>query len=182
MTIHKLISAINKFTEALGGALAWISLLMVLLVVVVVVSRQLGVGSIALQEAITYLHALLFMLGLAFALKRQAHVRVDIFYRNYSPRRKALVDVIGGILLLLPFCGLILVSSWDYVMASWAILESSSESEGIAAVYLLKTLMLIMPVTLAVQGIAEILSGVLVLTNYPDAQQNSHSTGGVPND
>lgn len=177
MRIHKLISAINRFTEVLGTALSWISLLMVLLVVVVVVSRQLGVGSIALQEATTYLHALLFMLGLAFALKRQAHVRVDIFYRNYSERRKALVDVIGGVLLLLPFCGLILVSSWDYVMASWTIRESSSETEGIAAVYLLKTLMLIMPVTLAVQGIAEILSGILVLKNPSGTQQNPNPTG-----
>lgn len=151
---------------------------MVLLVVVVVISRQLGVGSIALQEAITYLHALLFMLGLAFALKRQAHVRVDIFYRNYSERRKALVDVIGGVLLLLPFCVLVLVSSWDYVMASWTIRESSSETEGIAAVYLLKTLMLIMPVTLAVQGIAEILSGILVLKNPSSTDQNPNPTGG----
>ena len=163
--INKLVQQINRFTETIGALLSWLVFAMTLLVVVVVVGRKFGFGSIALQEAVTYLHAMLFMLGLSFALKRRAHVRVDIFYRNYSPATKALVDLIGGILLLLPFCILIFISSWDYVLASWAILEASSENEGIAAIYLLKTLMIIMPVTLGMQGIADILNSILILRN-----------------
>ena len=163
--ITKLLQQINRFTETIGALLSWLVLAMTLLVVVVVVGRKFGFGSIALQEAVTYLHALVFMLGLSFALKRKAHVRVDIFYRKYSPAKKALVDLIGGILLLLPFCILIFISSWDYVLASWAILEASSENEGIAAIYLLKTLMIIMPVTLGIQGVADILNSILILRN-----------------
>lgn len=163
--ITKLLQQINRFTETIGALLSWLVLAMTLLVVVVVVGRKFGFGSIALQEAVTYLHALVFMLGLSFALKRKAHVRVDIFYRKYSPTKKALVDLVGGILLLLPFCILIFISSWDYVLASWAILEASSENEGIAAIYLLKTLMIIMPVTLGIQGVADILNSILILRN-----------------
>ena len=146
------------------------------MVVVVVVGRKLGLGSIALQESVTYLHAMVFMLGLSFALKRKAHVRVDIFYRNFSPSSKALVDLIGGILLLLPFCILIFVSSWDYVLASWAIFEGSSENDGIAATYLLKTLMLIMPVMLGLQGVAEVLNSLLTLTGNPTITGSFKST------
>ena len=104
-----------------------------------------------------------FYAGFSLTLQRGGHVRVDIFYREFSPRRKAAVDLIGTIIFLLPFCGLILFSSWDYVMASWAIKETSSETGGIAAVYLLKTLMIIMPITLGLQGIAQIISSILVL-------------------
>ena len=86
--VTRLVQQINKLTETLGAWLSWLVLMMTLLVVVVVVGRKLGLGSIALQESVTYLHAMLFMLGLSFALKRKAHVRVDIFYRNFSSTKK----------------------------------------------------------------------------------------------
>jgi TRAP-type mannitol/chloroaromatic compound transport system permease small subunit len=165
-TITALINSIDRFTEVSGRVLSWLTILMVVLVVVVVITRYfLEIGSIALQESVTYLHAMVFMLGLAFTLKRGGHVRVDIFYRGYSIRGKAIVDLLGGLLFLLPFCLLIFISSWDYVLASWAIGEGSSENSGIAAIYLLKTLMLIMPATLLLQGVAEILKALLVLRN-----------------
>ena len=165
-TITALINSIDRFTEGSGRLLSWLTILMVVLVVVVVITRYfLEIGSIALQESVTYLHAMVFMLGLAFTLKRGGHVRVDIFYRGYSIRGKAIVDFLGGLLFLFPFCLLIFISSWDYVLASWAIGEGSSENSGIAAIYLLKTLMLIMPATLLLQGVAEILKALLVLRN-----------------
>ena len=163
----QIINGIDRFTELTGRALAWLTMVMVVLVVTIVVGRYfLGLGSIALQESVTYLHAMVFMLGLAFTLKRGGHVRVDIFYRNYSVRRRALVDLIGGILFLVPFCLFIFISCWDYVLASWAIAEGSSENDGIAAVYLLKTLMLIMPVTLLLQAIAELLKAQMILRGH----------------
>lgn len=163
----QIINGIDRFTELTGRALAWLTMVMVVLVVSIVVGRYfLGLGSIALQESVTYLHAMVFMLGLAFTLKRGGHVRVDIFYRNYSVRRRALVDLIGGILFLVPFCLFIFISCWDYVLASWAIAEGSSENDGIAAVYLLKTLMLIMPVTLLLQAIAELLKAQMILRGH----------------
>ena len=178
--VTRLVQQINKLTETLGAWLSWLVLMMTLLVVVVVVGRKLGLGSIALQESVTYLHAMVFMLGLSFALKRKAHVRVDIFYRNYSPTKKALVDLIGGVFLLLPFCILIFVSSWDYVLASWAIFEGSSENDGIAATYLLKTLMLIMPVMLGLQGVAEVLNSLLTLTGKSTTPACANPTDSQP--
>ena len=162
--LSKIALRINQFSYGVGQVISWLTLLLVILVMTVVISRYLlGVGSIAIQESVSYVHAIIFMLGLAFTLQRGGHVRVDIFYREFSPRHKAAVDLIGAAIFLLPLCGLILVGSWDYVMASWAIKETSSETGGIAAVYLLKTLMIIMPITLGLQGIAQIINSILVL-------------------
>ena len=161
----KIAQCINQFSLGLGQLISWLTLLLVILVMTVVISRYLlGVGSIAIQESVTYVHAIVFMLGLAFTLQRGGHVRVDIFYREFSPRRKAAVDLIGTIIFLLPLCGLILFSSWDYVMASWSIKETSSETGGIAAVYLLKTLIIMMPITLGMQGIAQMIDSILIIT------------------
>jgi TRAP-type mannitol/chloroaromatic compound transport system permease small subunit len=162
--VSLMISAIDRVTDLTGRMVSWLCLVMVFMTLVVVVLRYyFQSGSIALQESITYLHGLVFMLGLAFTLQRGGHVRVDIFYRGYSLKGKAIVDLLGGLLFLLPFCLLVFISSWDYVLASWAIGEGSAENSGIAAIYLLKTLMLIMPATLLLQGVAEMLKAVLVL-------------------
>jgi TRAP-type mannitol/chloroaromatic compound transport system permease small subunit len=103
-------------------------------------------------------------MGFAFTLKHDGHVRVDIFYRGFSPRLKAIVNLIGGLLFLIPFCLLIFFISWDYVLASWVIRETSAENNGLPFIYLLKTLMLLMPATLVLQGIAEIIRSGLVLS------------------
>jgi len=158
-------SAVEKFTEVTGRFISWATLTMVILVVLVVITRYfLGLGSIALQESVTYLHCLVFMMGIAFTLKHDGHVRVDIFYRGFSPRCKALVNLIGALLFLIPFCLLIFFTSWDYVLSSWVIRETSAENNGLPFIYLLKTLMLLMPVTLLLQGIAEIIRSGLILS------------------
>ncbi len=162
--ISNSIDVIDGVTEYTGRLISWLTMLMVALVVVVVVMRYfLEAGSIALQEMVTYVHALVFLLGIAFTLKRGGHVRVDIFYRNFSARRKALVDLLGGLFFLIPVALLIFLMSWDYVAASWSIRETSSENNGLPFVYLLKTLMLLMPVTLLLQGIAEVAKNALTL-------------------
>ena len=159
------LNVVESFTETTGRLIAWLTMLMVVLVMIVVVTRYfLEVGSIALQESVTYLHCLVFMLGLAFTLKHDGHVRVDIFYRGFSPKSKAVVNLLGGILFLVPVCLLIFFTSWNYVLASWAIQETSAENNGLPFVYLLKTLMLLMPATLLLQGIAEIIKSGLVVS------------------
>ena len=151
-------SPIDTFTECCGKLTAWATLAMMLCTCSVVVARYLfGSGSIALQETVLYLHAFAFMLGTAFTLKRGGHVRVDIFYRHFSPRRRALVDALGTVFFLLPTCGLIFWLSVDYVSNSWAMSEHSAESAGLPWVYLLKSLLLVMPTLLLLQGIAEFL-------------------------
>ena len=162
--LRRLIDAIDTATEISGRALAWLALALVLVTLWVVIWRHgFGRGSVALQEAMTYLHAGLFLLGAAYALKHGAHVRVDIFYRRFSARTRAWVDALGSILLLLPLCALIILTSLDYVAASWAIRERSPEPGGIDAVYWLKTLIPLMAANLGLQGLAELGRNLLCL-------------------
>ncbi|ETN93619.1 TRAP-type mannitol/chloroaromatic compound transport system, small permease component [Gammaproteobacteria bacterium MOLA455] len=175
--VSQAISAIDRFTDWTGRMVSWLTLAMVLMTLVIVVLRYyFESGSIALQESITYMHGLVFMLGIAFTLQRGGHVRVDIFYRGFSPRRKALVDLIGGLVFLLPVSLLIFIFSWDYVAASWAIGETSEERSGIQGIYLLKTLLLLMPATLILQGLAEILKSALVLTGKQSVAEQPAET------
>ena len=99
-----------------------------------------GFGSIWLTETIIYGHAALFMLAAAWTLREGGHVRVDIFYADAGPRRRALIDLGGALLLLLPFMLVLLWFALPYVARSWAILETSRETSGLPWVYLLKTL------------------------------------------
>jgi TRAP-type mannitol/chloroaromatic compound transport system permease small subunit len=157
-------NSIDWFTETTGRLLAWLLLLMMLASCLVVILRYgFDLGFIALQESVTYLHASVFLLGAAYAMKHGAHVRVDIFYRNFSARGKAWIDSLGCIVFLLPLCVYIFISSWDFVLQSWQIGEISSEPGGIPAVYLLKALILLLAFNLSLQGIAEIIRNLQVL-------------------
>ena len=156
--------ALDRLADAVGLAVAWLTLGMVLVTFVVVVLRYaFDTGWIAMQESITYMHALVFMLGAAYTLRRDGHVRVDIFYRRRGPRARALIDLLGGLLLLLPTSIFIFWVSLDYVGSAWAVHEGSREAGGLPGVYLLKTLMLIMPSLLVLQGLADALRNLLVL-------------------
>lgn len=161
---QRLVGAIDTFTGWTGRLIAWLAAAMALLTSLVVVMRYgFNTGSIAGQEAVTYLHATLFMLGAAYALKTDAHVRVDIFYRGFSAGTRAWINALGGIVFLLPLCVLILIISSDYVRQAWTVREISADSGGIPAVFLLKSLIPCMAVTLMLQGIAEILRNLAVL-------------------
>jgi TRAP-type mannitol/chloroaromatic compound transport system permease small subunit len=159
---------IDIFTEHSGRLLAWLALAMAVVTAAVVFLRYgLNTGSIATQEAVTYMHGCLFMLGGAYALKHGAHVRVDIFYRNFSPRARAWVNSLGGIVFLMPLCAFIGFSSFNYVAESWAIRETSPEPGGIPAVFLLKSLIPLMAFNLFLQGLAETLRSTLELVEEP---------------
>lgn len=165
------IALIDHITERLGALLGGLCLLMVIVTVTIVTQRYLlESGSIAMQELLYYLHACVFMLGCTVALKRGAHVRVDIFYRSLAPHRRALIDLFGTLLLLLPTTLLIFILSFDYVVNSWTIREASSEPSGLPWVYLLKSLLLVMPTLLCLQGIAELFKSVILVRN-PQADQ-----------
>lgn len=155
---------IDEFTERLGRLLAWLIPLMMLGTAAVVIMRYgFGQGMTALQESVTYLHGTVFMLGAAYTLKHGGHVRVDIFYHRFSPRTKAWVDSIGSIVFLLPLCGLILITSWEFTANAWVIREASVEPGGLPFVYLLKSLLPLMAINLALQGVAELLRNAMIL-------------------
>lgn len=156
--MQALIHRLEQISEFSGRAVAWLTLLMVLVTFSVVVLRYLfDTGWIALQESVTYLHAFVFMLGAAYTLKHEGHVRVDIFYRKMSPSRQAMIDFFGCLLLLIPVCLFITISSWGYVLSSWSLLEGSQEAGGLPLVYILKSSMLLMTLLILIQGLAQLL-------------------------
>src|SRR5947209_4099092 len=136
-----LADGIDRLNTAIGRAASWCALAVVLIELAVVLLRYvLGLGSIWLQESILYAHAALFLLAAAWTLKEGGHVRVDVFYANAMPRTKAWVELLGALLLLLPFAVTILFFSLPYVRSSWAVLEHSRETSGLPLVFILKTL------------------------------------------
>ncbi|MCG8426395.1 MAG: TRAP transporter small permease subunit [Chromatiales bacterium] len=159
------IRLIHSLNESIGRSISWLTLFMVLITFIVVVLRYLfNIGWIAMQESIIYMHALVFMLGASYTLKHEGHVRVDILYRDNTPRFKAWVDMLGTLFLLLPVCLFIFWISWEYVAASWSVLETSQEAGGIPAVFLLKTVIMVMAGLLTLQGIAIFFTNLFYLT------------------
>jgi TRAP-type mannitol/chloroaromatic compound transport system permease small subunit len=155
---------IDRLNMAIGRTVAWLALVIVLLQFGLVVARYLfGLGSIRLTETVIYAHATLFMLAAAWTLRAGGHVRVDIFYAGASARAKAMVDLAGSVLLLLPFTLALLWLSVPYAERSWAILERSQETSGLPLVYLLKTLIPLFAVLMALQGVAQAIRAVRAL-------------------
>lgn len=165
-----LVATLEAVGSRIGRVVSWLSFFMVLISFLVVVLRYaFDLGWIAMQESVTYLHAALFMLGASYTLRRNGHVRVDIFYQKLSRHGRAWVDLLGTLLLLLPVCVFIGWIGWDYVLGSWEIMEGSREAGGIPAVYLLKTLMIIMPALMLIQGLAWVLRTGLFLAGVEGA-------------
>ena len=159
-----LIKQLENINEKVGRFTAWFTLFIVFFTFIVVVLRYgFDIGSIALQESSTYLHTFVFMLGAAYTLKHDGHVRVDIFYRKMSVTKKAWIDFLGTLLLLFPVCIFITFSSWDYVFTSWGLLEESGEAGGLAYVYVLKSTLLLMPILLMLQGAALVMKNLLLI-------------------
>ena len=124
---------IDRLIAAIGRAVAWLALFVVLVQFAVVVLRYaFGIGSIWLSESVIYGHAALFMLAAAWTLQVGGHVRVDIFYADASPRTKAMVDLVGALILLLPFMAVIAWFAVPYVARSWAIVGTLARDQRAA--------------------------------------------------
>jgi len=160
----RLVRWIETVTEWTGRLVAWFMFLMVVATVVVVVLRYATTtNTILVQEAVMYLHAFAFMLAIPYALKHDAHVRVDVVYGRLGPRGRAIVNLCGHLLLLVPTAVFIILYSRTYVANAWRILEGSGEVGGIPGVFLLKTLIPTMAALLLLQGIAEIARSVAII-------------------
>jgi len=144
---------IGRFVSLVGRAVAWLTLLMVLLTFFIVILRYgFNLGWIWLQESLSYIHAFVFMLAAAWAWQSDDHVRVDIYYRKRTVRQKAIINLVGTVLFLVPVCVFLMMESWSYVATSWAGQEGSREAGGLEFVYLQKTLILLMPALLLLQA------------------------------
>lgn len=163
MTPQNLFDRISNIT---GEATSWLTLAMVILTSIIVVMRYVfDAGLIWMQESVTWMHAAVFMVGAAYTLLYEEHVRVDIFYRKMSERSRAVVDLIGVVLFLLPLCGLLALMAYDFAAAAWSIHETSREPGGLPypMIPLLKSLVIVMPVAVALQGISMLMRSITTI-------------------
>jgi TRAP-type mannitol/chloroaromatic compound transport system permease small subunit len=155
---ERLLAKAAPLIERLVRGLGRVSIVLILAMAAIQFSAVIlryvfGVNLIAVQESVTYLHGAVFLLAGGYALLTDDHVRVDIFYRDANPRKKAIVDLAGFYLLLAPFCFVALWAAVPYVANSWAVREGSVEQSGIRGVYLLKTLIPIYLTLLVLAGV-----------------------------
>lgn len=146
---------VDRLNDTIGRGVAWLTLAMVLITFVVVVLRYIyAIGWVWMQESYVWLHGTVFMLGAGYTLLHNGHVRVDIIYRTASPRYKAIIDIFGSFVLLLPMVTVVFLVSLNYVVASWLKLEESREAGGLPGLFLLKTVILAFCILLGLQGLA----------------------------
>ena len=170
----KIATFIESLNEWVGRTISWLTLFMVVITFLIVVLRKVNnIGWISMQESVVFMHALVFLLGAAYTLKQEGHVRVDIFYRNLSDYGKAWIDCLGAFFLLLPVSVFIFWYSLDYVTDSWALQEGSREAGGLPGVYILKATLLIMPGLIILQGITQIIRGVILILNHKQQHTGS---------
>lgn len=163
--LSNLVRTVDTLNERLGRAVSWLALFMVLTQFIVVLTRYVfGLGWIWVQESIIYMHAIVFLAAAGYTLVHDGHVRVDIFYGGMNERGKAIVDMIGGFVFLLPMCAMITWASWGFVSRAWGIMEGSPEGDnGIPCVFILKSMILVYCIFVALQGLVMIARSLLTL-------------------
>ncbi len=172
---------IDTCTEYIGRWTSWLVLVMVIIGVWNVGGRYLGrwtgakLSSNAYLEAQWYIFDLIFFLGAAYTLKHNEHVRVDVFYNRLNRQQQALVNLLGSVLFLIPFCLIVIFFSWDTVVASWEIGEVSPDPDGLPR-YPIKTMIIVAYALLIFQGISEIIKNVAILSGRFELREENHDT------
>ena len=164
--MQRLSSGIDSLSEWSGRAISWLVLSMVLLVGYDVAMRYLfRSGSIALQELEWHIFALIFLLGAAYTFKHDDHVRLDLFYQSHwmSDYRRAWVNLLGAVLFLIPFCTLIIISSWPFVYQAYSFAESSPDPGGLPWRWLIKATIPLGFLLLVIQGLGSAMKNLLVI-------------------
>ena len=171
--MHTFVSGLQAFTRFIGKTCRWFSLAMVIVTCLVVIFRYVfDYSSIAMQETVMYLHASLFMLGAAYTWQQQGHVRVDVLYHKWPKPIQQRIDLLGTLFLLLPTCIFLIYISWDYVLVSWSYSEKSHEAGGLPFVYLLKSLILVLPALLIIQAVSNVLNSIFNLAEDQPIEVN----------
>lgn len=162
----------NKINDITAQIVSWFTLAMVVLLALNILSGWLfKFNSILVTELITWMHSAIFLLATAYTLNKDEHVRVDIFYRKMSVKKKAIVDLLGTVFFLIPISLFILWSSWSYIILSWRLNEQSPEAGGMPAIFILKSLLIIMPVLLIFESFNQLIKNSDRLINN---QQPNH--------
>jgi len=167
-TIHLVVRLIDGLNDKIGHFISWLCTLLVLVVCYDVFTRYvLNISSVAVQELEWHLFAVIFLIGAAYTLKQDGHVRVDVFYSHMSPRKKAFIDLFGGLIFLIPFSLLVIFTSHGFVQMSWSVMETSPDPGGLPFRYLLKAMIPVGFVLVLLQGLALTLRAFFTLINRP---------------
>lgn len=159
--MQRIADTLDTVNRAVGSAVRWLALVMVLVQFGIVLARYVyGVSSIAVNESVLYMHATLFMLGAGYTLLVDGHVRVDIFYARLSEKAQSRIDLFGHVFFLVPAMLTVLYWSWPSIRNSWSILEGPISVGGIPASFLLKSLIPAFCVLLLIQSLACILRDI----------------------
>lgn len=155
MALKSILDAIETVNRGLGKGASWCALAMMLFQMASVLFRYVfSYGLITFQEAVIYCHAILFLLGAAYVLQLNQHVRVDILYNLMSAKLRRTVDLVGLLFYILPVACVIGWVGFPYVARAWATLEGSRQAGGLPAIYLLKTAIVVFAASLALQALA----------------------------
>lgn len=172
--LKKINNTLNKLSDFFGYLAAILCILMIVVVFYDVMMRYIfNSGSIGMQELEWHLFAAMFLLGTAYTLKENAHVRVDIFYDRMKPKEKAMVNIMGIMFFLIPFCTVIAFGSIDFVSYSFEISEQSPDPGGLPFRYILKAIIPFSYILLLIQGFGEICRNLLTLMDRPVSESPS---------
>jgi TRAP-type mannitol/chloroaromatic compound transport system permease small subunit len=150
-------SKIDLTVKFIGHTVSWLALIMTVITLLIVILRYVfNIGSIWMQESLVWMHSAIFLMGAAYTLKSDEHVRVDIFYKSFSPKQKSWVNIIGAVFFALPVCIFLLMVTGDFVSSAWSVKEISRDAGGLPypAIPLLKSMLLIMPLLIIFQTIS----------------------------
>ncbi len=181
MSDNRYTRTVDRVTSSLGRFISWMALLMVLIGAYNAIARYLGrfigvnLSSNLYLELQWYLFSLIFLLGAGYALKENAHVRVDVIYGRLEARARAWINVVGSVLMLIPFSIFVLWVSWPSIRNSWAVREASPDPGGLPR-YPLKAVIIVAFVLLLAQGVAELLKDLGVLRKGDDAAPEEEET------
>lgn len=163
--LTKIADGIDTLNETIGRCVSWLTFFMAIVMFITVILRYaFNMGWIWMQESVMFMHGFVFMLAGGYTLLAEEHVRIDIFYRPMSEKKKAIVNIIGIFFLLFPTCCVIFYFAYPYVSDSWSVLEDSKEAGGLPGVFLLKSAILAFPILVALQGIAKLIRAFKTLT------------------
>lgn len=161
-----LLWAINGLNRIVGQVFSWLALAIVVICFWVVVERYLFSSTrLWMQDLYVWLNGAMFTAVAAFALLRENHVRVDIFYRGARNRTKAVADLVGVVFFLLPFCIVVFVYGLPFVQRSWKYMEGSANVGGMPGLYILKSFVLVFAVLVGLQAVAMLIRSILILAD-----------------
>ncbi|MFA0963878.1 TRAP transporter small permease subunit [Roseivirga sp. BDSF3-8] len=163
--LQKIVMGIDHFTEFAGKLVSWVTVLLVLVVFYDVVTRYFfNYTTVATIELEWHLFSLIFLLGAGYALKHDRHVRVDVFYTRFSEKKKAMINLTGSLLFLIPFCAIVIYAALPFVQNSYSISETSPDPGGLPGRFVIKGAIVIGFSLLLIQAIGELLRNLLIIT------------------